>query len=245
MEDNLQAKAIIERITQLGETISDKRSKAVVVECAKQIEAHIAVPLRAEAQTLRTNVNDTQQATQRLQTAANRAVNKMTATRADAIIEYTPDVNRIATDIKCMSDITVQIEDVDNDVKGIMDDVNLSNLEKADQIYKYGGLKKQMTTRRTEIHEALVAHFNGVEDHFTDSHGRGSTTRRNLADLVIPKNLKNGGGKEFMENVWQEGQRIFGRKGRRILCYHTDSEKDWNRHRSRGSGSLETSKSGG
>ena len=199
IEDNPQAKAIIERVTQLGETISDKRSEAVVAECAKQTEAHIAVPLRAEALTLRTSVNDTQQATQRLQTAAKRAVNKMTATRADAIIEYTCDVNRIGADIKSMSEITGQIEGVDLDVKTIMDDGSLDNLDKADKIYKYGGLKKQMTTIRNEIHDALVAHFNGIKDNFVDSYGKGS--KRGLIDLVIPVNLKNGGGKELMENV--------------------------------------------
>ena len=94
IEDNPHAQAILERVTQLGATISDKRSEAVVAKCAKQTEAHITVPLRAEALTLRTSVNGTQQATQQLQTVAKRAVNKMTATRADAIIEYTSDVNR-------------------------------------------------------------------------------------------------------------------------------------------------------
>ena len=195
IEDNPQAKSIIERVTQLGATISDKRNEAVVAECAKQTEAHIAVPLRAEALTLRTSVNDTQQKTQQLQTAAKRAVNKMIATRVDAIIEYTCDVNRIGADIKSMSKITAQIEGVDQDVKTIMDDASLDNLDKADKIYKYGGLKKQMTTIRSEMHDVLVAHINGIKDNFVDSYSKGSKRGKGKGS--------SGGSSEPEERRWQ------------------------------------------
>ena len=97
--------------------------------------------------------------------------------------------------------MTKQLEDVDKEVQTIMDDAGISNLDKADQVYKYSGLKKQMLTRRSEIRDSLVAHFNGIEDNFTDAYNKGFSAKRNLADLEIPKNLKNDGGKILIENT--------------------------------------------
>ena len=68
----------------------------------------------------------------------------MSSIRTEAIVEYTSDIVRIESDIASMSSMTKQLEDVDKEVQAIMDDAGISNLDKADQVYKYSGLKKQM-----------------------------------------------------------------------------------------------------
>ena len=201
IKDNPQSDAIVERVMQLGTTISETRSQAVVAECERECEAQIAVPLRAEAQTMREVTNNTQQATAQLKAAANRAVNKMSAIRADAIVEYMSDVSRIESDIENMRSMTKQLDDVDKEVQTVLDNDKSTNLEKADQVHKYSGLKKQIHTRRSEIREALIAHFNGIEDNFTSAYYKGPSAKGNLVDLKIPTNLKNDGGRMFIENT--------------------------------------------
>ena len=113
IKDNPQGAAIQERVAQLGATISESRNEAVVAKCEKQAMARIAVPLRAEAQTMREVTNTSQQAATQLKAAANRAVNKMSSIKTEAIVEYmyTSDIVRIESDIASMSSMTKHLEE--------------------------------------------------------------------------------------------------------------------------------------
>ena len=204
LNDNPNADAILARLGQLGADLTTHVGDIVSKKAQELVQSQIADRANDETANMVGVACDALHQGKLLTQSAVCLATEVRAERTLAQLKYASEMERINDDIIAANKIDTAITKIDDEIKGTSMNGAGPLLDKAKDINLLSGLKKSLETQKEDIFNGLIAHMDGRDErHFIKKKTISVSSKK---DLEIPKNLKNGGGQQFMDNLMEHLQ---------------------------------------